>query len=51
MNLGNNGTGIMVGWTIWVFILPLIIEILEILCINKKCKSYLTIKRFTQIAI
>ncbi len=30
MNLGNKGWGIMVGWTAWSILLPLIIEILKI---------------------
>ena len=30
MYLGRIGWGILVGWTIWVYFLPLIIEIFEI---------------------
>lgn len=30
MNLGNEGWGILTGWTLWVIILPLLIEIIQI---------------------
>ncbi|RNA38380.1 hypothetical protein BpHYR1_042958, partial [Brachionus plicatilis] len=40
MNLGNEGWGIMVGWTLWVIILPLLIEIIQLTCSNSKSDSY-----------
>jgi hypothetical protein len=36
MNLGRNGWGIMIGWTIWIVIVPLIVEISQILFIDDK---------------
>ncbi len=30
MNLGQNGWGIMIGWSIWSILLPIIIEIITI---------------------
>lgn len=38
MKLGNEGWGILVGWTLWVIILPLFIEILQISCSFSKGK-------------
>jgi hypothetical protein len=35
MNLGRSGWGIMIGWTLWVFILPLFLEIFEVLFLTK----------------
>ena len=29
MGLGNVGWGIMVGWTIWIVILPVFLEIID----------------------
>ena len=30
MNLGNLGWGLMLGWTIWVVLIPLILEIINL---------------------
>ena len=30
MNLGQNGWGIMIGWSIWSILLPIVIEIITI---------------------
>ena len=31
MNLGTNGWGVMIGWTIWILALPFILEIFKFL--------------------
>ncbi len=46
MNLGSNGTGIMIGWTLWVFLIPIIIEIFGILTKNKKGYFFLIFETF-----
>ncbi|CAF1098188.1 unnamed protein product [Brachionus calyciflorus] len=40
MNLGRIGWGIMIGWTMWVLILPLLIELVQVLCAQTKSDSY-----------
>ena len=39
MNLGRSGWGIMIGWAVWVVILPLVIEILEFSLDDSYCKA------------
>ena len=36
MKLGRVGWGLMVGWTLWCFIFPLIVEILKLYFDDKK---------------
>lgn len=36
MNLGRVGWGLMIGWTIWCIIMPLIIEITKQIIIIKR---------------
>ena len=36
MNLGNSGWGIVVGWLIWIVIIPFTIEILQTVLLNNK---------------
>lgn len=31
MNLGRAGLGIMIGWTIWVVVLPILLEIVTVM--------------------
>jgi hypothetical protein len=38
MNLSNAGWATMTGWTIWMFILPLILEIFQLLSNKNKGK-------------
>lgn len=38
MFLGSVGWGLMIGWTIWVLILPIALEVLSI--INKRSKIF-----------
>ena len=38
MNLGRSGWGIMIGWCLWVVILPLVIEIFELLLESRSGK-------------
>lgn len=48
MNLGRVGWGIMIGYTLWVIILPLIIEIFSILFENNKSiktKNFFLLKK------
>lgn len=38
MNLGRSGWGIMIGWSLWVVILPLAIEFYDLLFENRSGK-------------
>ena len=38
MNLGTSGWGIMIGWSLWVVILPLAIEFYDLLFENRSGK-------------
>jgi hypothetical protein len=38
MNLNSSGWGTMIGWTLWVIILPLVIEIIQLVIPQNKSK-------------
>ena len=39
MNMGQSGWGIMIGWTIWVIVLPILLEIVQVLFTTTKTHS------------